>query len=196
MQACLKCSKIFSGKCRHCPTHLAELAEHKRKIDEHINQIVIQVWRLQGGSNQPETMNKAVSDDFSPSPKYETKEQAGRLLSIDNSYCDPACTLAPLAQPGQSVRTEQANQDDHDNLLKMSMPCSDVAGSNPARGIPAERKSDVVERWNATQLFGTANMRKKQKPHQCESLPDNGAGEFFYSHKHHLLSCADYNYRE
>jgi len=43
---------------------------------------------------------------------------------------------SPLAQPGQSSRTEQANQANlriyAEENPKMSMPCSEVAGSNPA----------------------------------------------------------------
>lgn len=93
MEKCMNCHKIFSGKCKDCLAHQAELSEHQRKIDEHIRRMVIQEWRLPGCSNQPRT--EAV---LSPSTHRNRTAQAGlsRILSKQDDFFNPACTYSSV----------------------------------------------------------------------------------------------------
>ena len=76
---------------------------------------------------------------FKPFLKQLTPLPAALTYTNDKARTDHSGQppiYSPLAQPGQSSRTEQANQANlriyAEENPKMSMPCSEVAGSNPA----------------------------------------------------------------
>lgn len=123
--------------------------------------------------NLQEIQNKAVSDfnvHLSKRFKKKNETQAGLTYpELIPPSTNPACNITPLAQSGQSVRTKQANQEclKIQENLKMSMLCSEVAGSNPSRGFPAAKHS---------------------------SLSDTGAGKIFYDTTI-IPSCAHDNYQ-
>lgn len=82
---CETCPAIFSRKkCLHqnCPSHEAELAAFRRKIDEHIQAMIIREWypytKAPGGSIPQETENNsAVSRTQSPKKYHHNAQTSG-----------------------------------------------------------------------------------------------------------------------
>lgn len=80
---CETCSAIFSrNKCLHakCPAHQAELAAFQRKIDEHIQaMVVVQAWHeVHRGSTPHETENNnMVSRTFPQNHYHHSAETSG-----------------------------------------------------------------------------------------------------------------------
>lgn len=164
---CETCPKCWSGKCRQCPKHQAELAAFQRKIDNRIHAIAIEAFhpRTKAPDSKLAPIGAEADDGKVAYPKSTPQLLSSVCGVIPQGASD--YQLAPLAQSGQSSRTEQANRGN----MNMSMPCSEVAGSNPAGSIPAS-------------LF-------------TPRLLDQGAGrDYFQNITNHSVSCANYNYSE
>lgn len=41
---CTTCRKCFSGKCKHCPSHKAELEEYRRRTDGRVHELALEIW--------------------------------------------------------------------------------------------------------------------------------------------------------
>ncbi len=78
---CEKCSAIFSKKkCLHqnCPAHRAELTAFQRKIDEHIQEMVVQAWHPRDNALEvqtPETENNTNVVSRIKSPNHHHSAQ-------------------------------------------------------------------------------------------------------------------------
>jgi len=61
MTDCIHCHKIWSGNCKHCPGHIAEVAAFRYKADNYIHSMAQVIWGMPDGSLPSETETNMVS---------------------------------------------------------------------------------------------------------------------------------------
>ena len=83
MTDCIHCHKLYTGNCKQCPGHIAELKAVERKINEHLHNLVTIAWNLQpDGSNPSETHMVSVANHLTtPLTPMHLETQSRHTLS-------------------------------------------------------------------------------------------------------------------
>ena len=132
--ACESCPKIFSReKCLHakCSEHKVELAAFKRKVDEHIHEMVVQAWHPRTKALEVQTpeieKSNVVSRKQSPKHHHHSAQTSG------NSHSPGKNEAAGDVRPPRNHKTFSApaahpNERIASDLLPMRPPiCAPLA---------------------------------------------------------------------
>lgn len=154
MTDCLNCSTMWSGDCKQCPGHLAELAAWKYKIDQHVHHMARVAWRLQPDrAILSETKTNMVSlQDTTFEPTHET--QSRHALSYPIYFPGvSACKSAPREQIIKVTqclgRKTSAPRERHEAFERIS-GCGEIP-----RGASFHR--DTISTEKADELGGSAH---------------------------------------
>lgn len=205
MTDCLNCSKIFSGKCKQCPGHLAEPAAWKYKIDRHVHHMARVAWRLQPDrSRLLETENIMASlQDTTFEPTHEIQSRHALSYPTITFKSVPACKLAPGSVPIRISEVKQRNVKQlttiHSANLWGASFHQQVSIGQPGRPPAlhdARRVSCGIQAAHSKKQKAEGSNPSEYIPARVLLfLPVHGAGKiFFFRHNTTFNTCADYNY--